>query len=424
MTAANALYSTWWSSMQFAMANAGQTGPRMTQLLDKVNSNHAKFDLIMAITMVGISSVAETGLVKVAAGLSAAQKAEKQSPSDMYIPSRPDLSPKGRPEAPWGRQPDVPVSGTRQKTADTINGVTLRAMIFSPFLARILWPSETDDSRLVQIGQLSHVLDQVRDGVQQRLLAANKAMMTDFDCFVNATQNGTFTNAELPSISNVTSNLLFALKTWLLTTSLRQNGFQGWSGPAISDGLLTTLDSAALNFGCIPSNATGICTVDEKGRQGQRQKWSTYPSNLTGNFYTFTKFDRNYLIDEGAPTAADVINEALSSNWTTLELLFDASYLCKQRQRTVGTLPGSDSNNSTAANSSESSVVPANAPIAISRRDANQEVDNVGMVNGLDFVCVGQLDISDGCGSSKVGAATRWGIAKTAPNQCSNFFAM
>lgn len=443
--------------MSFALDNASKSVPGIINTLDKLQKKYQALDLVLSIAMVGIALAHETSMMKLAAALSADKKAKKSDyPSSMDqhgrpipaplsgpldVPTRPDFSPKGLPDAPRWKLPDVPASELQKTTAKSINDVTWRAMIFSPFLARVLWPATTDDSRQVQIGQLGHLLDDLTSGIQTRLKTANMFMMNDLEVFLNSTQNGTFASNDIPSIDREYGDVLIGLKTWLMTTAMNGNGFTVWTGMMNSDGLNYTLDSAAYNFGCEPDNHTGVCTVKSKrGHQGQRNSWTTYPSFETQNFYSFDKLDPNNIVDPDI-SPIDIINEAVSKNWTTMELLFDASYLCQERSkqqklqqqeaerlREIGG-PGSNSTqNSTDpsnANSSDSSTLSkggSNASVAISRRDTQTLDQPIGFYEGLDFVCVGQLQINDGCNWNKFGSPTPWGIAKTNPDACSNFY--
>ena len=250
----------------------------------------------------------------------------------------------------------------------------------TPGVARVIWPMGTANSETVQIGELQTKLGSIDTDLSDRLDAGLQMIMSDIGAFTNFASSGSFSGNVIPSLPKETADLNIGLEAFILTTAMDKNEWSVFWGPSFTDGLVNTPQSQASNFGCT-IEPNGVCDLPKgKGKMGQPQGWAEWSSVVMNRSFSPQKY---FAKKSSGPTASAVMSAITSNGWGTLPLVFDASYNCSQTHNPSARNP----------------VVSIN--------------DN----SGIDFSCLGQLQVNTGCDDEN----TPWAAAKSSKS-CTPYF--
>ena len=175
----------------------------------------------------------------------------------------------------------------------------------APGSAKALMPSGTDDSKFYQIGDLESKLGDAVSELKGMINAAVEKLMSDMPTFVKFVESGKYSGQTSYSLPNQTVGLNIALKTYLVSTSLGDNGW--WASPSTGpydlDGPVTCMDE------------NNVCTG---------------PDNTTAIYYSpDTKRSYTLNANKGYGVAAYQLTRDLVSNqWAPLNVLFDGAFNC------------------------------------------------------------------------------------------------
>ena len=97
----------------------------------------------------------------------------------------------------------------------------------APGVAKAIWPQGDATSQIFQISALDTQLSAATDQLAQILNNGLALIMSDVPTFVNFADSGLFSDHQSLSLPNVTQGLDFALKTYMTSESLVQNGWDG-----------------------------------------------------------------------------------------------------------------------------------------------------------------------------------------------------
>lgn len=140
--------------------------------------------------------------------------------------------------------------------------------------------------------------------------------MNDLPTFVNFTGNGAFTGNQTLSLPNATNGLDFALKTYVTSKSLQQNG---WAGILLE--VVSAENATHQMNGPNCANITGGILCSETGDKSHYdQSDATFWSPRTGNLYL--------LSPKGNSWSYPALSAINANGWADIGTLFDGSYTC------------------------------------------------------------------------------------------------
>ena len=208
--------------------------------------------------------------------------------------------------------------------ADAIKEVKYIAQAFiismqqAPGLTKALFPTGDDESKFVQIGDLSTELGGVAGQLSTMINKAATLLMTDMPTFVNFVQSGKYSGQGSFSIPNETVGLDIALKTYLSSMAMKGNGW--WAAPI--PGLWQpgdVLDEYGCNF-----DDNNVCSdyVDS----------AYYLSPDTGRLY-FLEQTTGYPVRKPHQLTQDLV----SNQWAPLNVLFDGAFNCTAKGKAGST---------------------------------------------------------------------------------------
>lgn len=238
----------------------------------------------------------------------------------------------------------------------------------APSFTKALWPSGTEDSKTIQVGQLNDLLGNATAQMTEMINNALVLLMSDMPTFVAFAESGRFSGSESLSLPEKTAGLDYGLTTYMLSEAMAKNGwfiglFLNYFGPVKGE------DVPRL-FGCKYSD-NNVCTVP-----GMTVFWS----KDTGRVYLLTKQRSD------GKTPLQVTQDIVAQGWASLEVLFDGAYNC------------------TAEGKAGSAAI------------------NFNWDGTLDISCVSQVPVNIGCGApcpvAWVNGACPFGVNPIAKGDC------
>ena len=187
----------------------------------------------------------------------------------------------------------------------------------APGTAKALWPTGTQNSQSIQIGNLEAELGNSTNQLANMINDAVQLLMSDVPTFVKFVESGQYSGTESLSLPSKVEGLDYALRTYMTSEAFSQNGWvsTAFIGPYETVQDLETSIPASGGFGCTMGN-NSVCTNE----QGVAYFWS----QPTGRVYGFTKQDWT-----GA-SAYQLLQDTVDNNWAILQVLFDGSFNCTQ----------------------------------------------------------------------------------------------
>ena len=208
--------------------------------------------------------------------------------------------------------------------ADAAKGVKYIAQAFiismqqAPGLTKALFPAGTDESKFVQIGDLSTELGGIAGNLSRMIDRANTLLMTDMPTFVTFVQSGKYSGQGSYSIPNETVGLDIALKTYLSSMAMKGNGW--WVSPL--PGLYRpgdVTDEGTCNFA---DNNVCVGAADSA--------W--YLSPDTSRLYSL-QHSKGYASISPYQLTQDLVN----NQWAPLNVLFDGAFNCTAKGKAGST---------------------------------------------------------------------------------------
>ena len=141
--------------------------------------------------------------------------------------------------------------------------------------------------------------------------------MADLPTFVNFTANGAFTNSQTLSLPNATNGLDFALKTYVTSESLLQNGWSAtYLGNFSADTEVATPEDAPYSTNI----AGGTLYSTTHDNDFETHADAVFWSSQTGRSYQLTHSGNKY--------SYNILSAINMNGWADLPTLFDGAFDC------------------------------------------------------------------------------------------------
>lgn len=185
----------------------------------------------------------------------------------------------------------------------------------TPGLAKAFWPSGTDDSKMVQIGQLDKQLGNATQEMANMMNTAVERIMSDMPTFVAFAENGRFSSNQSLSLPSKTDGLNYALTTYLLSETMNKNGWytSPFLGPYPNAAAVESSTYPGFSCKMGPNN---ICTMYGDDAE--------YWSQSTQRVYALTNIKPNDKTRSPLQLTTDIVQ----NSWAALDVLFDGAYNC------------------------------------------------------------------------------------------------
>lgn len=261
----NNFFTTWWEALQFATTQASTIVGSVIGELDPVQHSHfTLYNVLIGLT-VGLCFLA---------------------------------------------MPEVAGAVGASLIASQVGAHLVIALQEAPMVARAIWPKGTEDSQLVQIGDIDGELGNINKKLGSLLNAGLETLMKDLPTFVSFVQDGHFSGDEDVSLPKTTAGLDMALKTFIVSTAMTKNDWTAY--PMLYTSREDLCESTRCSFG--PENYD-IC----KGVQAP----DYYYSNTSGIAYVLKGG-----LSEGTKRPFDLMLDIVNNEWSTLGALFDGAFNC------------------------------------------------------------------------------------------------
>ena len=184
----------------------------------------------------------------------------------------------------------------------------------APATAKALWPTGTQSSQSVQIGNVESELGNSTNQLAAMINNAVQLLMSDMPTFVKFCESGMWSGSMSLSLPSKVEGLDYALRTYMTSEVMSQNGWR--STPII--GPFETAADVERYWGCQMGN-NSACYV----QSGAAWYWS----QSTGNVYAFYNSDASY----HGFTPYQIIQDTVNNNWGILDVLFDGAFNCTKQ---------------------------------------------------------------------------------------------
>ena len=190
------------------------------------------------------------------------------------------------------------------------------SLMQAPATARAMWPIGTDESRMIQIGELNQKLSDASQELSNMITNANTLLMNDMTTFIKYVEGGQYSGPDKLSLPAKTTGLDFALKTYMTSVAMSKNGWY-----------------AVPNTGMFYDSFADFCMSGNGGHAdgdyicGWDDGTASYWSPDTGRSYFLTK-DTFHNNGGDHVETRDLLHEINDRGWAPLNLLFDGAYNC------------------------------------------------------------------------------------------------
>ena len=261
----NNFFTTWWEALQFATSQASTIVGSVIGELDPVQRSHfTLYNVLIGLT-VGLCFLA---------------------------------------------LPEVAGAVGASLIASQVGAHLVIALQEAPMVARAIWPKGTEDSQLVQIGDIDEDLGNINKKLGSLLNAGLETLMKDLPTFVSFVQDGHFSGDEDVSLPKTTAGLDMALKTFIVSTAMTKNDWKAY--PMLYMSREDLSDSRTCSFG--PENYD-ICQGVESS--------SYYYSNTSSIAYQLQGGS-----SASTKSPSDLMLDIVNKEWSTLGALFDGAFNC------------------------------------------------------------------------------------------------
>lgn len=205
---------------------------------------------------------------------------------------------------------------TLAKSAAQVFTISLQQ---APGTAKALWPTGTQNSQSVQIGNLEAELGNSTNQLAGMINSAVQLLMSDVPTFVKFVESGQYSGSESLSLPSKVEGLDYALRTYMTSEAFAQNGWvsKPQIGPYETVQDVESSVSGSGGAGCTMGN-NSVCQTD----QGAAIFWS----QPTGRIYSFVNSN-----GWGGTSAYQLLQDTVNNNWAILQILFDGSFNCTGR---------------------------------------------------------------------------------------------
>ncbi|KAL6717251.1 hypothetical protein ACLMJK_005166 [Lecanora helva] len=173
----------------------------------------------------------------------------------------------------------------------------------TPGTFRALWPQGDVMSQTFQIGQLNENLDFINNQSSAMLNDALATIMNNAGTFISFAGYGRYSGATKVSIPDDTDDISFALKNYLTSISLKENGWYAYVGRNIS----------LLGSGCLPVQDTNFFECPSMFLWMSPQNYRQYSFFQRGN---------------GKSNARKLFQQLLSLGYVEMPTLVEGAYNC------------------------------------------------------------------------------------------------
>lgn len=178
----------------------------------------------------------------------------------------------------------------------------------APGVAKAIWPSGTEDTKSIQLGDIDTELGKVQSTFTSGIANALSTVMGDVPSFIGFAQYGDFSGPDEVSLPSDTFSLGFALNTYVLSSAMGANQWRV--------GLIYSTNKTAIESGW-------FCTFDSSNICTNSDGFAGFFSDVTGNGYV-----PDVLNAVPKVTPAALMNDIITNGWSTLEALFDGAFNC------------------------------------------------------------------------------------------------
>ncbi len=189
----------------------------------------------------------------------------------------------------------------------------------APSTAKALWPTGTQNSQSIQIGDLEAELGNSTNQLADMVNNAVQLLMSDVPTFVKFVESGQYSGAESLSLPSKVNGLDYALRTYMTSEAFAQNGWV--SSPSI--GPYETVEDVQ---NAVIASGGGDCTMGNNSVCTDGQGSAIFWSQPTGRIYGFAN-SRQF--GDGV-NAYQLLQDTVENNWAILQVLFDGSFNCTQ----------------------------------------------------------------------------------------------
>lgn len=207
------------------------------------------------------------------------------------------------------------VSESISVAANIASGLLWKGLQQAPGVAKARWPSGTSDTKSIQLANIDTELTEAGKNYTTWVEQALATVMEDVPSFIAFAQNGSFSGSDQISLPDDASSLGLALNTYILSTAMSANQFR--AAPITS---VTRLDIESN----VPGSGGSDCSFGNSSICANADhSINVFYSDTAERAYSFP-------ISYGAPdlNPFTLLNDIVSKNWSTLELLFDGALNC------------------------------------------------------------------------------------------------
>ena len=207
---------------------------------------------------------------------------------------------------------------TLAKSAAQVLTISLQQ---APSTAKALWPTGTQSSQSIQIGNLEAELGNSTNQLAAMINSAVQLLMSDVPTFVKFVESGLYSGTESLSLPSKVEGLDYALRTYMTSEAFAQNGWRSvtFLGPYETVQDVENPTAGGNGFSCTMGN-NSVCT-DNNGL-GLAYYWS----QSTGRVFNFHNVNGWTGI-----TPYQLLQDTVDNNWAILQVLFDGSFNCTER---------------------------------------------------------------------------------------------
>ena len=199
-----------------------------------------------------------------------------------------------------------------EATTETIASTLLVCLQNAPGVAAAIWPTGTESSKNVQIGDLESELGNLVNETSQAINAGLQLLMSDMPSFVGFASTGAFSGPTLPSLPAQTEGLDMALRTYIVSSAMSHNNWQVYGAYNTSDGGSGKTNDSLTEIINLNADANGI--------NRNNDMWYSQATNRL--FLMGTQ--NNQKLGVGGQLMEDIV----SNKWGTLPLLLDGGFNC------------------------------------------------------------------------------------------------
>lgn len=188
----------------------------------------------------------------------------------------------------------------------------------APSTAKALWPTGTQNSQSIQIGNLEAELGNSTNQLAEMINNAVQLLMSDVPTFVKFVESGQYSGTESLSLPSKVEGLDYALRTYMTSEAFAQNGW-------ISSPTLGPFETVQDVENGLTGSGGGGCTMGNNSVCTNGQGSAVYWSQPTGRVYSFVN-EKGW----AGVQPYQLLQDTVDNNWAILQVLFDGSFNCTQ----------------------------------------------------------------------------------------------